>query len=187
MPSPWGPVGSPRAAPPPSAGPTREPTPRESGGVCELPPPPSCSCCSFRSSCVTRAAFPGSHRTSLPRERISWRIRSPLCQTPGKGWEFVQGPGLCLVCTLCKGSILLGAFIRSLNHSKLIGFCTGMSRSCFLLLFIWTSADKSPGIFQTAQSLLRFLQTTPCRQTDSIGGEQPPSRIRYGHPLSTPR
>ena len=43
-----------------------------------------------------------------------------------------------------------------------------MSRSCFLLLFIWTSADNSPGIFQTAQSLLAFLQTSLSRRTESI-------------------
>lgn len=30
-----------------------------------------------------------------------------------------------------------------------------MSRSCFLPIFVWTSADNSLGIFQTAQSLLR--------------------------------
>lgn len=42
-----------------------------------------------------------------------------------------------------------------------------MSGSCFLLLFIWTRADNSLGIFQTSQSLLRFLQTRPYRQTDS--------------------
>lgn len=90
-----------------------------------------------------------------------------MCQTPGKDWEFIQGPGLCLVRTSCKGSILLQVFIHSLNHGKLIGFHTGMSRSCFLLLFVWTRADNSSGIFQTAQSLLRFLQTNPCRQTDS--------------------
>lgn len=42
-----------------------------------------------------------------------------------------------------------------------------MSRSCFLPLFIWTSADNSSGIFQTAESLLRFLQTSPSRRTES--------------------
>lgn len=150
------------------------------GGVCELPPPPSPS---FRWSCVTRAAFP----SSLPSLGISCRIRSPPCQTPGKDWEFIQGPGLCWVCTSCKGSTLPRAFIQSPNHSKLIGFCAGMRTICFLLVFIWTSADKSPGIFQTAQPLLRFLQTSPCRQTDSMGGKQPPGRIRYGHLLATPR
>lgn len=150
------------------------------GCVCELPPPPSRS---FRWSCVTRAAFP----SSPPSLGISCRIRSPPCQTPGKDWEFIQGPGLCWVCTSCKGSVLPRAFIRSPNHSKLIGFCAGMRRICFLLVFIWTSADKSPGIFQTAQPLLRFLQTSPCRQTDSMGGKQPPGRIRYGHLLATPR
>lgn len=150
------------------------------GCVCELPPLPSRS---FRWSCVTRAAFP----SSPPSLGISCRIRSPPCQTPGKDWEFIQGPGLCWVCTSCKGSVLPRAFIRSPNHSKLIGFCAGMRRICFLLVFIWTSADKSPGIFQTAQPLLRFLQTSPCRQTDSMGGKQSPGRIRYGHLLATPR
>lgn len=126
------------------------------------------SFCYFQLRCITGPAFRRSHFTALPNDCISWRIRSPMCQTPWKGWEFIQGPGLCLVYALCKGSMLLRGFLRSLNHSRLIGFYTGMSRSCFLPLFIWTHADNSPGIFQTARSLLRFLQTSPSRQTESI-------------------
>lgn len=45
-----------------------------------------------------------------------------------------------------------------------------MSRSCFLPLFVWTSADNSLGIFQTAPSLLRFLQTSLSRGTESFEG-----------------
>lgn len=126
-----------------------------------------CSFCYFKWSCAMQTAFPHSPFTSIPNERITLRIRSPCVRPQGRDWEFIQGPGLCLVCTLCKGSILLQVFIHSLNHGKLIGFHTGMSGSCFLLLFIWTRADNSLGIFQTSQSLLRFLQTRPYRQTDS--------------------
>lgn len=45
-----------------------------------------------------------------------------------------------------------------------------MSRSCFLPIFVWTSADNSLGIFQTAQPLLRFLQASPSRGTERIEG-----------------
>lgn len=70
------------------------------------------------------------------------------------------GFGLCVL----QGVNALEGFVHSLNHCRLMGFYTGMSRSCFLPLFIWTSADNSSGIFQTAESLLRFLQTSPSRQ-----------------------
>lgn len=134
----------------------------------KLPPLMYGSFCYFKLRCIIGPAFPLSHFTAVPNDCINLRIRSPMCQTPGKGWEFIQDPGLCLVYTLCKGSILLRGFLRSLNHSRLIGFCTGTSRSCFLPLFIWTSTDNSLGIFQTAQSLLRFLQTSLNRQTESV-------------------
>lgn len=89
---------------------------------------------------------------------------------PGKVWEFIQGPALCLVCTLCQGSVLSRGFLRSLNHQRVLGFSTAVSRSCFLPIFVWTSADNSLGIFQTAQSLLRFLQASPSRGTESFKG-----------------
>lgn len=81
----------------------------------------------------------------------------------GLGLHPSSGPGFGL--RVLQGVSALEGFLRSLNHHRLMGFYTGMSRSCFLPLFIWTSADNSPGIFQTAESLLRFLQTSPSRQT----------------------
>lgn len=115
--------------------------------------------------CVISLVFPLCHFTAIPNDCISLRIRSPMCQTPGKGWEFIQGPGLSLVFVL---SVLLRGFLCSLNRSRLIGFYTGTSRSCFLPLFVWTRASNSQGGFQTAQSVLTLLQTSSSRRTESI-------------------